>query len=203
MIKKIIVPKSLLLMMLMLLSGCTLFSPVKNAPQNTYIINKINPNTLHAEPTHLTLLVNAPQTTPAYNTTQMAYMTCPYQFSYFSKNSWIDTPAEMLLPLIVQSLQNTCHYHAVVIPPFSGQYDLVLNTQLIKLQQQFLTCPSRAHIVLRAQLVNANTERVISSCQFDVSAAAPEQNPYGGVIAANCATAQLLAQLTQFCLRAS
>lgn len=201
--KKIILGLSLIFLTLSL-SGCSLFSPIKNS-KNTYVINSVNPNTIHAQPTSLTLLVNVPQTTQAYDTTQMAYIACPYELSYFSKNAWIDTPAQMLLPLMVQSLQNTCHYHAVVTPPFIGQSDLILSTQLVQLQQEFLECKScsREHIIMRAQLINAATQRIIAACQFEVCERAPQNCPYGGVVAANCATAKLLAQLTQFCLQAS
>jgi len=187
---------------LLLLTGCSLFSPVDNS-QKTYVLATVNPNVLHAPKTNLTLLVTPPQTSQAYNSTQMAYALCPYTLAYFSKHSWADTPPEMLLPLIVQSLQNTCHYHAVVIPPFGGNYDLALNTQLILLQQEFMKCPSRAHVVLRAQLINNTTQKVIATRQFDVRVIAKSDNPYGGVVAANCAVAKVLQELTQFCLQAS
>ena len=76
------------------------------------------------------LLISVPETIPVYNTTEMAYMIKPYQIAYFSLNQWAETPAEMLQPLLVQTLQNTHHFKAIVTPPYSGHFDYVLNTQI-------------------------------------------------------------------------
>lgn len=186
----------------LLMTGCTLFSPVKNQQQNTYIINSIPGCVPKAPLSPLTLLVTPPQTTQPYNTNQIAYSTCPFTLSYFAKNFWVDTPPQMLLPLIVQSMQETCHFHAVVIPPFAGGYDLVLNTQLLQLKQDFSCHPSRVHLMLRAQFIDA-TGHVIATRQFCITAVAPCDDPYGGVVAANKAVASLLAQLTRFALDVS
>lgn len=186
----------------LLLAGCSIFAPIKSQQENTYIINSIPGCVPKAPHSPLTILVTPPQTTQPYNTTQIAYSTCPFTLSYFAKSFWADTPPQMLLPLIVQSLQETCHFHAVVIPPFPGDYDLQLNTQLLQLQQDFSCHPSRVHLMLRAQVIDA-TNHVIATRQFCITMIAPCDDPYGGVIAANKAVAALLTQLTQFVLTVS
>lgn len=196
-----LIRKIILILSALLLSSC--LSPLPNNHQNDFVLNAINPNCLHAPCRNVTLLVNKPKTEHIYNTTQMAYSICPFTLSYYSKNYWADTPPNMLLPLIAQSLQNTCHYRAVVTQPYSGSTDLRLNTQLVVLKQDFSCCPSRSRIVLRAQLVNASTGKLIAACQFDRCAIAPQASPYGGAIAANAAVAQMLGDLTAFCLRVS
>lgn len=193
--------KIILMLSAVLLNGC--LSPLPNNHQCDYVLNAINPNCLHAPCRNVTLLVTKPKAEPIYNTTQMAYSTCPFTVSYYSKNYWADTPPNMLQALMVQSLQNTCHYHAVVPQPYSGKVDLKLNTQLVVLKQDFSYCPSRSRVVLRAQLVNASSGKVIAACQFDRCFIAPQANPYGGVIAANAAVAQILGDLAAFCLRVS
>lgn len=186
---------------MMLLTGCSVFSPVDNPMENTYVIEQVNPTAQHYAKRNLTLLVKTPQANHAYDTTEMAYIKKPYQLSYFTKNSWGETPPRMLLPLMVQSLQNSGAFKAVVMQSYGNHYDVSLNTQLLELQQDFLKHPSRIQITLRAQLVNNNTQRVIATQQFSVTEAAPEDTPYGGVIAANHATAKLIEQLTEFCAR--
>lgn len=192
----------ILLLAIMLSTGCSIFGPVKDS-QNTYMLTALCPHVGCGTKNGLTLLVQTPQTIQAFNTTQMAYVLCPYQLSYFSSNAWADTPPQMLMPLMVQALQDSRHFHAVVMPSFGGNYDLLLNTQLIMLQQEFTCHPSRSHIVLRAQLINNHDQSVLAACQFDVAVPAACDNPYGGVIAANKAVALLLSQLTEFVLRAS
>lgn len=198
-----LIKKLSVFLIILFLNGCSLFGPIKNTHENTYIINTLNPNVIHAPRTCLTLLINPVVTTQAYNTTQIAYSLCPYQLSYYSKNYWADTPADMLLPLMVQALHNTCHYHAITILPSSEKYDLVLNSQLIQLQQEFCPNSSRIHLVFRAQMVQASTQHVIAECQFNIYECAPCNNPYGGVIAANRAVAKLLTQLANFSVQVS
>lgn len=189
----------ILLLILFCLSGCSLFGPVKSPQENTYVINTLPPCYFHSYKSHLTLLVSQPQTPQAYNTNQIAYSLCPYALSYFSKNFWVDTPPQMLQPLIVQTLQDTCHYHAIVSPPFAGNYDLVLNTQLLNLYQDFKCKPSVVRLGIRVQLLDTSGH-VIATRQFCINTIAPCDNPYGGVIAANQAVACFLAQLAKFVL---
>lgn len=185
------------------LAGCSLLSPVKNEPKNTYIINAVPqyiPQSTQSKP--LTLLVAPIQANLAYDSTQIAYTTQPYQISYFVNNHWAETPAQMLQPLIVLTLQKTHYFRAVIPSTTSSHYDLVLQTQLVQLEQDFLQHPSQVTLVLHAQLINAATNQVIATRQFSVTESAPQDTPYGGVIATNQATAVVLQQLTRFCVSA-
>lgn len=181
-----------------LIAGCSL-KPVQYSPTQTYVLNPSIP-TITAKPTQLTLLIEAPKATQAFDTTQMAYVNKPYQLTYFSYNQWADTPAQMLQPLLVQTLQSTNHFHAVIATANSTKYDLVLKTTVLQLQQSFLQKPSQIQFNVRVQLVNNTSHQVIETQQFNVAESASEDTPYGGVVAANKATEKLLQQITQFCL---
>lgn len=186
-----------------LLAGCSsLLSPVKTSRITTYELTAV-PDFCADRKTHpTTLLIPEPQSSPAFNTTEMAYTVRPYEISYFANNRWSDSPPVMLKSLMVQTLQNTHYFRAVVPAPFVGRYDYILSTQLLKLQQNF--CKGRCssvELVLRAQLINAATNQVIASKQFSVVQAAPYASPYGGVIAANCATKIVLREVAEFSLR--
>jgi cholesterol transport system auxiliary component len=189
---------SFIIVNLIALTGCS-FKPVKTTPAQTYVLNPALP-TLTAKPSGLTLLVEAPRANPAVDTTQMAYVDKPYELAYFSYNQWAESPGQMLHPLLVQALQNTQHFRAIISTASSAQYDLVLNSQLLKLQQVFLQQPSCVELSAREQLINNASHQIIATQQFNISEPAPENNPYGGVIAANKATAELLQQITEFCL---
>ena len=88
----------------------------------------------------ISLMVLQPETNPAYNTTQMAYTKKPFEVSYFAENRWIETPGQMLQPIIVQTMQRTHHFRAVITPPFIGSYDYILNTQILEFQQDYTHC---------------------------------------------------------------
>ena len=180
------------------LTGC--FSPVKIKPEETYMLKSV-PDVAVRRTRPVTILVMPPEAVPVYNTTQMAYSVLPYQVAYYSHNRWAETPPKMLQPLIVQSLQNSHYFRNVGIPSFVvGQYDYVLNTQLLELQQDYTHRPPLLRLRMRAQLSRAMTNRVIATKNFAVFVPLRQYTPYGGVIAANRATEEMLAQLTQFAI---
>src|SRR5258708_34706301 len=144
---------------MLLLSAC--LSPVKT-DQTTYVINTL-PSSIAKKPLHGgTLVVAQMDSNAVYNTTQMAYSTQPYQVSYFSKNSWADTPATMLQSLLIQTLQRTHYFSAVGSPSMVGHYDYVLGTQLLQFEQRFYQSSSAEIVVLRAQITNSATNRIIA-----------------------------------------
>lgn len=181
----------------LLLSGCISLGP-NSSPAQTYILNKVNSNCIHAERTSAVLLVTQPIPAPAYSGPQMAYTLRCYQISYFANNRWVEPPNRMLQPLIVKSLQNTGHYKAVVSTPYIGSYQWRLDTELVELKQYFTVCPSEVRVVLRARLVNAQTGQLIAAKEFTACEQAYPNCPYAGAIAANQAVAEILRKLALF-----
>lgn len=180
-------------------SACSVFSPVKSEPVNTYMLTLNSAPQVKKNAHGPTLLVTTPQSSAVYNTAQMAYSTHPYAIAYYSKNQWADAPAQMLQPLMVQALQKSKRFKEVLSPSDLGHFDYVLNSELLTIQQNFYGGSSQEQIVLRAQLVSAATNQVIAMKDFSVTEpAAP--NPYGGVVAANKGVEQMLAQLRKFVL---
>ena len=182
--------------MTLLLQGC--LSPVKTPTISNYILNEVNTNTVQAKRTSKILLVSPPQAAPGYDSRDMVYIKKLYQLEKFAKNRWADEPTKMLQPLIIQSLQNTRHFHAVVSAPFSGLYDLRLDSKLLQLQQEFLSTQSLVRLKIYMQLVDATTLKVINSRNFVIVVPATEANPYAGVLATNCAVKKFLQQLDVF-----
>ena len=158
--------------------------------------------------THLTgalsdqvLAISMPDSWPGFDTQQMAYMQHPLTLEYFATHRWADTPAHLLKPLLAQSLEPL--FRAVVTSPGLIPADLRLDTELIRLQQDFTTRPSRIQLSLRAQLIDVKNKRVIAVKLFDESENADSDDAYGGVVAANRALQRVLGQLAEFCLNAS
>jgi len=147
----------------------------------------------------LVLEVAVPRARPGFDTPQMAYTQRANALEYFAKSRWADTPARMLAPLFAQSLERSGAFRAVVQAPSLAAAELRLETEIVRLQQDFSAKPSRVRLTLRAQLIDADARRVLASAEFDETEAAPSDDPYGGVIAANRALGRLLERLTQFC----
>lgn len=189
-----------LFLCVMTLTSCSLFSPVKTDTINKFLLSKIPTHTLVKKPRNTIILVSIPDSRPVFNTTQMAYTLRPYQISYFSQNQWAEVPAEMFQPLLVQTLQNTRYFRAVVTPPYSGSYNYSLGTQILELTQDFSHRTPMLLMTVRAQIMRISTNQIVGTRQFSVSLPIPQGTPYGGVYAANQATAIILEKISRFCL---
>lgn len=189
-----------ILLGMLCVSSCSVFGPVSTGADNTYVINSV-PSVAKRCSHHLNLMVGAVETNPLYNTTQMAYTDKRFELSYFAKNRWAETPGQMLQPLIIQTLQNTHFFHAVNSYPAIGVYDYALSVQLLELQQKFVGDSSYISLKVHVQLSKAIDNHVVASKDISITEAAPENTPYGGVIAANRATSAMLSELVRFCLQ--
>jgi cholesterol transport system auxiliary component len=144
------------------------------------------------------LAVSVPRARAGYDTAQMAFVRAPYELEYFAKSRWADTPPRMLAPLLVQALEQAGGFRAVVRAPNAVPADLRLDTELVRLQQNFATRPPQVELALRAQLVDVRSRRVLATAEFEEIEPTPREDAYGGVIAANRALLRLLARLADF-----
>lgn len=185
----------------LLLSACSLFSPVNTHDENAYFIDSIPDHVPSAKKRNIALLILAPSALPAFNTTQMAYTTKPYQLSYFAMNRWAETPAQMLQPLIVDTMVRTHYFSSVIGSPYSGNVDYVLGMQILTLQQNFSVNPPQLELRIRAELASIRTNRIIATKEFYIEEPMSQANPYGGVVAANEAVEDFLQQLAYFSIK--
>lgn len=191
---------TIIIFLAQLLTGCTWFFGEKKETPTTYVLNRIPCDVPQKRTRGLILLVATPDARPLLNSTHIFYSKKAYQIAYFSHNEWIETPAQMLQPLIIKTLQNTNYFHMVVTPPYLGTYNYILNTQIMQLIMDYTTCPGIVRISMRAQLVNPVTNKIVAS--RDICATHPIllQTPYGSVFATNLAVIDLLNQLALFVL---
>ena len=141
----------------------------------------------------VTLVVGSPSVLPGYDTPRMAYVTRPHQIDYFSRNQWVDSPAKMLYPILVEALSR--RFQNVVKTPSPG--DMQLDTEIALLRQEFYGNSSRMHFVLRARVHRG--AQATETREFEIFEACPENNPYGGVVAANRAVSALMQALSDYC----
>jgi cholesterol transport system auxiliary component len=109
----------------------------------------------------------------------------------------------MLAPLIVAAIENGGAFRAVVLTPSVAAGDLRLDTEIMRLEQDFVEPPSRVRFTLRAYVVDDATRRVIAWREFDETVAATSEDPLGGVVAANRAVQIVLEKLASFCAEAA
>ncbi|MBS0149662.1 MAG: membrane integrity-associated transporter subunit PqiC [Nitrospira sp.] len=141
------------------------------------------------------LHLSPPQAEPGFETPRMVYLKRPYELEYFAANQWADTPANMVAPLLVQSLSQSGILRDVVLLPSVVPGDYRLDIYGFALQQEFFQQPSRVRVTARAQLVDLKLSMIVGMQRFETMEPAPSENAYGGVIAANRAVAGLLDQI--------
>jgi cholesterol transport system auxiliary component len=167
--------------------------------KRTYLLDVPLPTIAPVNQTGKMLLVSMPKAAPGFNTPAQVYIRTPYQLEYYGKSQWVDTPARMLLPLLVLHLEATGQFKAVLSAMTSTfASELRLDTEIVRLQQEFLTYPSQVRIVLRAQLLDMEARQVLATRVFETTENARGENAEGGMLATNRAVARLLKKLTAF-----
>ena len=183
------------LLLCWLLTAC---SPIKNSVNNQYKLETFSAKKITATHTSLSILVSQPDAIPGYQTEQMLYIDKPFELSNFAHSAWISSPANMLYPLITQSLEHSHYFYAVASGPDADKTDYRLDTQIIELQQNFLTKPSVVELVANVVLTHIADNRIVSSRIISERVPCPADTPYGGVIAANKAALAFTAKLSGF-----
>ena len=179
----------------LLLTAC---SPIKNEVSNQYKLELFSQKKIAPHKSRHSLLISPPDAIAGYQTEQMRYVDKPYELSAFAHNAWISSPANMLYALIIQSLQHSHYFFAVASGPDSDKTEYRLDSQLIELQQNFLTKPSTVSLVVKVTLNHISDLRVVSSRIMTECVTSPSDTPYGGVIAANTAAKAFTAELADF-----
>jgi len=144
------------------------------------------------------LSVSRPQAAAGYATRRMAYLEQDFRIDYFARNAWADAPAEMLRPLLLTALNASYGFRTVIEDAHGVDSDLRLDILVVRLHQDFRARPSRASLVLRAQLVDLQVRRVLATRRFEGEEPAPSEDAYGGVVAINRILARLLGEVAAF-----
>lgn len=188
------------------LSACSVLQPKAGTPPSFYALEYSGPTT-GALTTRVplanapTLIISPVRAASGFDSQHIIYLREPHKLEYFAHNEWVDTPARMLGPLMVASIEQTGAFRAVVMTPGSAGGELRLDTEIIRLQQNFQTKPSSVHFSLRVYLVEEKTRRVVAWRAFDAHAPASSDDPRAGVVAANRAVQTVLEELSQFLLQ--
>lgn len=192
-----------LLALVALTGGCAALQPASVESPRLHVLDAKPAVAANADRRDLVLEVSPPTAWPGFDTPQMAYVRKPHALEYYAGNQWADAPDRMLGPLLARTLEQTGAFRAIVQPPTVVAVDLRIVTELVRLQQNFDTRPSRVELVLRVQLVDVRGKRVVATRTFEATEDATSDDPYGGVVAANRALGHVLAQAAAFCVTES
>jgi cholesterol transport system auxiliary component len=185
------------------LGACSVLQPSVSEPPAFFSLNfdprpsvlRSAENTEHTLPT---LIISPPHAAAGFDSQRIIYVRKENQLEYFARSEWVDTPARMLGPLLASSMDATGIFEAVVVTPAGASGDLRLETEVVRLQQNFRSNPSQAQFTLRAFLLDEKSRRVLAWREFNAEVPSASNAPRDGVAAANRAVQQVLAELAQF-----
>jgi len=186
---------------LLALGSCSLLHPTATPPPAFYSLDnaqRFATKPALTAPTTLTLIINPPQAAAGFDSQRIIYVREPHKLDYFAHSEWVDPPARMLAALLVAAMERSGAFRSVVAMPGAAAGDLRLDTEIIRLQHEFQTQPSRVRFTLRATLVDDKTRQVLAAREFEAVAPAASDDPYGGVVAANHAVQTVLEDLSKF-----
>ncbi len=199
-------PRRLLVagMALLALGGCNTLRTVAAPQPSFHTLDSARATAAGAAPPNAgpTLIVNPPHAAAGFDSQRIIYVRETHKIEYFAHSEWVDPPARMLAPLLVGALEGTGAFRAVVPTPTAAAGELRLDTEIVRLQHEFATVPSRVRFTLRATLVDEKARRVLASREFDAAIPAASDDPRGGVVAANRAVQTVLENLAAFCAEA-
>jgi cholesterol transport system auxiliary component len=187
-----------------LLSGCSMLLPANSPPPTLFSFDSPESVTQMEPAAPIkagapTLIVSIPRAAAGFDSYQIVYTRHAHTFEYFRQSQWVDTPANMLAPLVVAALERSGGFSAVIRSPTSVAGQLRLDLEIIRLQNEFLMLPSQAHFTLRAHLLDTASRQVVAWREFDAMVPASSEDPYGSVLAANCAIRSVIKELVVFC----
>jgi len=156
-----------------------------------------------APPGAPSLLVNLPRAAAGLDTRWMAYQRQPQRIEYYTASEWLDTPARLLAPLLVRAIERSQAFGVVLLAPAAANAQWRLDTEILRLQQNFGGGPSQVRLTLRAVLVDAQSRAVLASREFDATVPAASDDAAGGAAAAQRAALQLAQALADFCASAT
>jgi cholesterol transport system auxiliary component len=185
------------------LCACSLLTKTSSPPPSFYVLDGLPAHIVQDRPSAvpsatLTLIISPPNASSGFDSQRIVYVRAAHQLEYFAHSEWVDTPARMLGPLLVSAVQKTGSFASVVMATGTAAGELRLTTDILRLQHNFETKPSRVQLTLQAYLIEEKTRRVVAWKEFNGEAIADAETPQAGVAAANVVVHEVLAQLAQF-----
>lgn len=187
----------LLLLSATSLNACGVFGGSGGQQMHSYMFSPREFRQMGEVDSDLVLLVS-PVRSVGYGNFHMTYTLRNYERTYYAFSEWADSPPRMIEPLLIQAMEASGLFYAVIDTTSSIAADLRLEANLLVLQHEFHTNPSQGRIVLRVQITDLHTYRVLATRLFETTVTAVSEDAYGGVYALNLALEQILDDLADF-----
>lgn len=196
--RRVVVALAAALLITSVLPACGgLFGGRNREPTQTYMFSPREFEAVRDVDSDLILLVSPVQSV-GHDSQHMTYTMRPYERTYYAFSRWADSPPRMIEPLVVQAMEASGLFGAVIDASSSVVADVRLDLDLLVLQHEFHTERSQGRMVMRAQLNDLASNEILSTRVFQSVAPAPSENAYGGVLALNLALENILLEMASW-----
>jgi cholesterol transport system auxiliary component len=157
-----------ILLLLVLLSGCATLTG-KNAPAVVNYVwqDKIVSNPTVAPSDPRSLLVLDTTTTAFYDDENLVYSSAPGTRSQYQYARWTERPGKRFSDLLRARLEAQSGFASIATAGGHVRGDLLLDTELSELYHDAETSPGSVRILLRAELIDLETRKLISRKWFE------------------------------------
>jgi cholesterol transport system auxiliary component len=145
------------------------------------------------------LLIDAPVSTAALDTSRIALSRNPTSIDYFADSAWVDRAPLMLQALLVESFENSGHITAVARDSLTLRADYLLLSELRHFEADYAAgALPAAHVELGVKLVRAGDRLVVAQRAFNAVTPARINEIPAIVEAFNTAFHQVAQQIAQW-----
>ena len=192
---------SLPLALMALLGACSLPGREEPVASHTYLLQGSGQAPVAppgAARKCLSLRVAPGSAAPGFATARMAYLEQAGRLDYFAYHEWVGAPAGMLSSLIVQALDTSGLFGAVISGSPEIRTDLRLDSELLYLRQDFRGSAGVLDLGVSINLVDVRNRSLLGTKRFDHAVATRAADPEAGVAAANRAADDFVRELVDY-----
>lgn len=146
------------------------------------------------------LVVDRPQIEPSIDTTRIARM-AGVEIQYYADATWVDRPAPMIEPLIIQSFRNSGAIEVVADRRSDVRPDFLLQTTIVAFQAQQGDSGTEARVVMGASLMAMPKREVVGTTEIGRSVTAQAANLEAIAGAFDDALGKVLKRIVEWTLR--
>jgi cholesterol transport system auxiliary component len=182
---------------------CITVSGQSDEPILTYLLEIEQTGPVASNPSGPVLMVSNVRAQTGVGSIQILYLERAFELRQYRYSQWAERPDRMLEPILLNALEASGQFEAVVGVAYGTFADVRLDTSRIQLQHQIFEEPSQARVRMRVQIIDLDTQEVLGTRIFDETEPAPSENPYGGVTAMNLALGRVIDQIVTFTAEAA
>jgi cholesterol transport system auxiliary component len=179
-------------------AGCSVFAPVR-FEITSYVLDKLPVGLQATAAGPSAISVPMPEAAPLYATRRMAYSTERHQIGHFNESEWALPPAQMMQPLLVETLRRTGRF-AAVDAAVAARANFTLRSEVLEVLQDFTVQPALFRLRMRVSLERGADRGIVAARELSATEPLRENTASAGVAAGNEAMEKLLREVAAFAL---